>query len=125
MKVCSKCNTPKDESDFYRRTDRNAAMAWCKDCLNKAVGNRSKERKAQAVEYMGGACQHCGYSRCLRALEFHHKDRTKKSPGFQHGGHRLWSWERLLKELDDCILLCANCHREEEEKISEGCSSIG
>jgi hypothetical protein len=30
------------------------------------------------VDYKGGACVLCGYSRCLRALDFHHFDPTNK-----------------------------------------------
>ena len=28
-----------------------------------------------------------------------------------------WSWERAKKELDKCILVCSNCHREIHFKI--------
>lgn len=50
----------------------------------------------------------CGYSKCIEALEFHHLDPTEKE--FEISDRR--SWEALTAELDKCILLCANCHRE-------------
>lgn len=68
-----------------------------------------REIKKKLVEYKGGKCQICNYSRCYEALEFHHLNPAEKD--FQiSGGTR--SFETLKKEVDKCILVCANCHRE-------------
>lgn len=75
--------------------------------------NNRHNRKIKAVEYKGGQCEFCGYSRCLRALEFHHKDPTKKD--FQISANPNISWENMKIELDKCLLLCSNCHAEEHE----------
>lgn len=64
-----------------------------------------------AVEYMGGACSKCGYSKCVAALHFHHKDPSEKSFGISASG-LCRSWEKVKKELDKTIILCANCHAE-------------
>ena len=64
-----------------------------------------------AVEYKGGRCQVCGYERCIEALEFHHLDPTQKDFGISHRGYTR-SWEKVKEEINKCILLCANCHRE-------------
>ena len=77
---------------------------------NKAsVKKRRKEMKRLLVEYKGGACEKCGYDKCIGALEFHHIDPSTKE--FQIGG--TIGLERQRKEADKCMLLCANCHREE------------
>jgi hypothetical protein len=68
----------------------------------------------RAIEYKGGCCVVCGYNRCVRALEFHHVDPSKKSFGLSERG-LCHSWDRIQEELDKCILLCANCHREVED----------
>ena len=65
--------------------------------------------KRQLVEYKGGKCQICGYDKCQEALEFHHLDPNEKS--FQISGGTK-SFESLKPEVDKCVLLCANCHRE-------------
>ncbi len=72
--------------------------------------------KAKAVEYKGGRCILCGYGRCNAALEFHHLDRTTKAFGLSRKGI-IRSWESIRKELDKCVLICANCHREVEAGV--------
>ena len=67
------------------------------------------------VLYMGGKCQKCGYSKCYDALEFHHLDPKKKD--FQLSALKNYSLNALKKELDKCIMLCANCHREEHARL--------
>jgi len=64
-----------------------------------------------SLEYKGGKCCKCGYDKCVGALEFHHINPDEKEFGPGHNGHTR-SWKRVKKELDKCILVCANCHRE-------------
>lgn len=68
-----------------------------------------KRTKVKLVEYKGGKCECCGYSKCVEALEFHHLDPSKKD--FQISGTSK-SFDILKSEVDKCILVCANCHRE-------------
>ena len=65
--------------------------------------------KSKLVEYKGGKCEKCGYNKCVDALDFHHRNPDEKD--FSIGG-KSWSFERLKNEVDKCILVCANCHRE-------------
>jgi transposase len=104
---CKKCDTILTE-------DNRAAgnkKATCKSCDSKFVMEKNIEGKQRAVNYMGGKCSECGYNNCIRALEFHHVDPTKKSETYNKR-FRSWSFERQKKELENCILVCANCHRE-------------
>jgi hypothetical protein len=85
-----------------------------KQCKNKFyVDKRRKDLKQKAIEYKGGKCCICEYDRCAGALEFHHIEPDVKSFGIGMSGYTR-SWERVKKELDKCILVCANCHREIE-----------
>lgn len=79
--------------------------------LIQAVKKRRKMIRLKAVEYLGGCCELCGYSKCLDALEFHHRDPSEKDFSISSRGHSR-SWERVKKELNKCSLVCANCHRE-------------
>lgn len=87
-----------------------------KEYLIKAVQRRREKVRQMAVDHKGGCCQVCGYNRCVEALEFHHLDPTQKDFGISHKGYAR-SWERVKKEIDKCILLCANCHREFHAKM--------
>ena len=76
----------------------------------KAVTRRNSRMKILSVEYKGGECQLCGYNRCYAALDFHHINLHSKDFRISDGRQR--SWERVRKELDKCVCLCSNCHRE-------------
>ncbi len=76
-----------------------------------AVSRRRRRIKEKAILYLGGKCQLCGYNKYQGALDFHHLDPLTKNFGIGGQGHSR-SWERVKEELDKCILVCANCHRE-------------
>ena len=85
----------------------------CKNKFN--VDLLRKNLKQKAVDYKGGKCERCGYSRCVRALQFHHLDPEEKDFGIsQKGLTRPWSV--IQTELDKCLLLCSNCHAEVHEE---------
>jgi len=50
----------------------------------------------------------CGYCKCIGALEFHHTE----GKNFDIGSNTKLSYDRLIKEVDKCTLLCSNCHKE-------------
>jgi len=64
-----------------------------------------------AIEYKGGECSICNYNRCIDALEFHHNSSSGKDFSISDKGYTR-SWNRVKEELDKCVILCANCHRE-------------
>lgn len=82
----------------------------CRKCRSESVSKRRRKVKEQLVEYFGGACQSCGYHKCLAAMEFHHPDGDKEF-GVAAKGVTI-SYERLKAEASKCVLLCCRCHRE-------------
>lgn len=120
--ICSKCN---------KEFENNRKRTCCYDCIparktyssseealearrQKVVKNVQRRRekvKHMAVEYKGGKCERCGYNKCIEALEFHHLDPSEKDFAISSKGYTR-SWESVKNELDKCIMLCANCHRE-------------
>lgn len=106
MKKCSTCQQLKPETEFYKKGKTGRLNSLCKECFNDYCQKRWVNRKKLAVDYLGGKCSHCGYKEHYAALQFHHvghKDLTWVKL-------RLLNWERVIQELDKCVLLCANCH---------------
>lgn len=83
----------------------------CKKCRSEQVQKRRDKLKILSIEYKGSKCEICGYNKCISALEFHHIDPKEKDFGIAEKGYTR-SWNRVKEELDKCILICANCHRE-------------
>ena len=77
----------------------------------QSVAKRRRRVKEMAIDRLGGKCQVCGYNRCPKALDFHHKDESTKKFGISDQGYSR-SWKAIEAEVDKCYLLCANCHRE-------------
>lgn len=81
--------------------------------LKRAVTERRRVLKIRAVELMGGACMLCAYDKHVGILEFHHVHAETKSFGVSSGDFSR-SWQNIYDELQKCVLVCANCHREIE-----------
>ena len=91
----------------------NRGAYRCKKCRSASVSKRRKNLKIKLVNFFGGKCVLCGYSKCIEALEFHHLDPLKKSFGVSFAGATR-AYDKILEEAKKCILVCANCHREIE-----------
>jgi transposase len=85
----------------------------CKRCRVEATVRRRHLLKRILVEEAGGKCILCGYSRCNRALEFHHLDPKAKEFELGYRGCTR-SLASLRAEASKCVLLCSNCHAEVE-----------
>lgn len=105
---CLTCNDVKPEEQFYKRGKKY--MSHCKDCHKNIYTIKRQQVKQQAVNYLGGFCSKCGYNKCLSALEFHHIDSTTKDKDYTNLKNSFS--DKLKSELDKCVLLCSNCHRE-------------
>jgi len=104
------------ETEFRLYKEKDNFRWRCFKCNMESVAKRRKKIKEKAIEYLGGKCSKCGYSKCSRALEFHHINPEEKDFGLSQKGLTR-AWERTRKELDKCILLCSNCHAELHEQI--------
>lgn len=78
---------------------------------SQATSDYRRRRKLNLIKVCGDKCNLCGYNKTIAALEFHHINPENKSYGIASMGtcHQL---ETDLKEVQKCILVCANCHRE-------------
>lgn len=77
------------------------------------IAKRRLQLRRWVVDHLGGKCSICGYSKCLRALEAHHVDPYIKDFSISDVSNVV----RIELELEKCVLLCANCHREVHEGL--------
>lgn len=114
---------PEDKKEKSREAALNFYYANRQKCAENAKRYREKnglyirdkqkadkrKRKLVAIGFLGSVCKDCGGSYPPAIYEFHHIDPKLKTkdPSKMLG----LSLERLFKELDNCELLCANCHR--------------
>lgn len=102
-KYCFNC------SPHYENGD-NHGRAMTITSIRKAI-------KIQLVKYKGGKCERCGYDKCMNALQFHHPNQNEKDFNISnYTCSKYLDLDKIYKEVDKCILLCANCHAEEHEK---------
>lgn len=80
------------------------------------VSETRRKLKAKAVAYLGGKCANCGYSKSNSALEFHHLDPNEKDMNISG---KVMSWSKMTAELDKCVLLCSNCHKEVHDELRQ------
>lgn len=78
----------------------------CRECLKSL---KASDVKARCVEYLGGQCVDCGFQGHPVAFDFDHVD--PKTKEFKISGSYIFRWSVLKKELDKCVVRCANCHR--------------
>jgi hypothetical protein len=110
-KTCYQCKNelPFTDEYFYTRTKWSKNNCYCKSCSRVRKNTTILKTKTWAVEYKGGKCIICGYDKYVGALEFHHLNPNEKDFGIATGKQ---DKEKLKKELDKCVLVCSNCHRE-------------
>lgn len=135
--MCPQCKTPVSNSavhcDDCRAHLRNLrsnrkSNGLCIDCGIPALQEQSRcekhlemkrtrmrqhhrNMKSRSISYLGGKCQDCGLeTNKIEVYDFHHLDSEKKEFIISPMLHKN-NWILLQKELDKCILLCANCHR--------------
>ncbi len=80
-----------------------------KDIIRQKQRESKRLRKLWAIDYLGGSCSKCGGTFHPAVYEFHHTDPESK----ERDPSKMLSLskERLVSELNKCVLLCANCHR--------------
>lgn len=115
MKYCIECNTEKSIEHFGVNgklpvSKKQRYKPRCFKC-DYVYELRVFNRKLLNILGAGNIkCQVCGYDKCISALEFHHLDPSQKDRTI--ASMRNYSETNLRKEINKCILLCSNHHRE-------------
>lgn len=125
-KICLRCNKDKLFEEFnFKNKKKNTRQAHCRECHQEESAKRykqyidyykekSKKDRLEIVEWFNNykkslKCYICGEDDSC-CLDFHHRDVKEKEQNISNAVHRNWSINRLLKEIEKCIVLCRNCH---------------
>ena len=101
------------QSEEYKEYQRNYQRSWHQRNKEKRLA-RIYERKAAIHDYMQNMksqlhCVVCG-QRHPATLHFHHLNSDDKVFNISDAVNRGLSLDRIKKEIEKCIVLCANCH---------------
>lgn len=113
-KKCLMCKNfiLKGERKYCSEVCRKKAVRNNKLEYQKMIQLRGNGLKKKLVSLAGDCCQSCGYNKNYASLQFHHIDPKQKSFEVTAQNTRRFSWEKSIKEIAKCLLLCANCHVE-------------
>lgn len=94
---------------FRPKTPSANLRSCCYNCMPEGTQLTRGDFLAKLKQKKGGKCARCGYNKCLKALEFHHLDPSKKDFTISNDHFRL---KEAIEESEKCILICSNCHKE-------------
>ena len=134
-KICNQCTKEKTLEEFpIKSSNRDGKSNKCKVCTkdnskkhylkNKDVYLSRLKRKRDAFNkwfldtIKDFKCKNCEEGRWW-VLDFHHRDPKTKEKAVSKL-KREFNKEKVLREVEKCDILCANCHRDlhYQEKIS-------
>lgn len=110
-KICTKCKKELPLTEFYSRGN-GKYRSECKKCHSTYVTKQYYKRKDLVNEFKKQqTCQKCGENR-FYLLDFHHIDPNIKEDTVARMTSNRNNIEDIEKEIEKCVILCANCHRE-------------
>ena len=112
-KKCYRCRQILSVDDFHRnKTQQDGYADYCKACQAGMGHARIERLRTKFMEYKKGLkCEKCGEGDS-NILVFHHSSRNEKEYDVSSMYCSGPGWDKIKKEIDNCIVLCANCHRK-------------
>lgn len=108
-KTCLICN-----NKFQPKTPAANQRLCCYNCMPEGEQYSRSDFLNLIKKLRGGKCEHCEYDKYLGALDFHHRDPSKKDFTI---GDKKYKLKDCIEETKKCILICSNCHRELHAKL--------
>lgn len=125
---CPKCGLDKlltKEFWHQRKSRKDGWEYYCKECVKNTNKNnyynniekwnetskRNKKLQRERINEVKNnlKCLKCGENR-NHLLDFHHIDPSQKD--FQISQGERYGWKKIKEEIDKCVPLCSNCHRD-------------
>jgi hypothetical protein len=120
MKKCDSCSK---EFQLITKGSGGHNRRYCYECYPEGLtkserGNLRNEllRRKVEKEKVETGCKICGYNKSHVALEWHHLDDDKMD---NPSDLIKISLKRYYEEIEKCVLLCSNCHREVHAGVTE------
>jgi hypothetical protein len=116
MKKCFQCLNIKDYSLFYKnKSNKDGHSGICKECQLKNERTNNQKAKEWLIS-LKTKCSKCNENRHW-VLDFHHIDPNTKNFNISEysisGTASLETKKiKIEQEVNKCILLCSNCHRD-------------
>ena len=113
-KICTKCGQDLPIDQFnWRDKSKGTRRADCKFCHNNFMKIKYQQKRQEVSQLkLTFKCEKCGYDKCSEALDFHHKDPNLKDEGVATMISNRYHMDKVWQEIQKCVCLCANCHRE-------------
>ena len=133
-KICSKCKEEKSIELFSKNKSKKSGYSCeCKEChkiIRKKYYDNNKEKEISRVhirrtqqvkdfkEFKSKLkCILCNENH-IATLHFHHLDPSIKEIDLSTAVRLGWSKDKLEKEINKCVVLCANCHAKEHYSLN-------
>jgi hypothetical protein len=134
MKICCICREEKALSDFSKaKANKDGLQNRCRACARdwyqahkashiEAVNKRNKriiaENQINMIAYLEAhPCVDCGESDIIVLEFFDHRDPSIKHKCVSYmATSGAYIWESVLREIEKCDVVCANCHRKRTNK---------
>ena len=115
--LCANCHRKEHDEASKRSTTEDPERIAAK--IRSTSNARIRELRRDwvvAYKYHSDGCTRCGVSNPA-CLDFHHDG--EKANGIARMISERRSLEDIRQEIENCVLLCANCHRAEHHARSE------
>lgn len=123
MATCNKCGSEYEEYGQKARMCKPCRKAYnreyhakrSEEAKNRKLENQKNRRKRilnEIREYKGKhGCSCCSESEPV-CLEFHHTDPDGKDFNIADALKSGYSLDRIMTEIEKCIVVCSNCHKK-------------
>ena len=112
-KICTKCGQELPIDQFnWRDKSKGTRRAECKKCHSEFMKNKYQEKK-QLIQNLKtqDKCAKCGENRGY-VLDYHHINPEQKKDTIARMTSNNYGLDKVMNEIQKCICLCSNCHRE-------------
>lgn len=138
MKICSTCKKEKAFSEFNKnKAKKDGLNTICRLCSNKrsklyyiqntekhkeSVFQQKKRQRELLKDFVKslkmGGCSNCDEND-PSCMDFHHLDSETKDHNIANMILKGYSMKSLKREINKCVILCANCHRKVHAGVLE------